>query len=227
MTRNVKQAVIFCDFDGTITLQDNIIAIAQHFNLPQWKSIVDDTINQRITIRTGVGALFNLFPSQMKQAIIDYVLATAQIRPGFAEMLEKSNQWSIPFYVTSGGIDFFLKPLLQPFHLHEDHIYCNTANFSGDHIQIMWPHPCDEFCTNDCGLCKSRMIRSFSNERFERILIGDSVTDFAGAKCADLIFARSHLASMCREHQLPHHEYETFFDIIDVLQSRFTQEDRP
>lgn len=226
MIRRTKQRIVFCDFDGTITLQDNIIAIVKHFDLPQWKSIVDDTIHQRISIRNGVGTLFALFPSQMKQAIIDYVLATAQIRPGFAEMLEKLNQWDIPFYVTSGGIDFFLKPLLQPYHINEEHIYCNTANFNGDHIQILWPHPCDEFCTNDCGLCKSRIVRSFSNEQYERTLIGDSVTDFAGAKCADLIFARSHLATMCKEHQLPYYEYETFFDIINVLHSRVTQEDR-
>ncbi len=213
-----KQPVIFCDFDGTITLNDNIVAIMKHFNPPGWQPIVEDIVHMRKSIRQGVGEMFALLPSDMKGDIERYVLETAGIRPGFPELLDLCRQQDIPFYVTSGGIDFFLLPLLAPFDIDPSHIYCNGADFSGPHIRITWPYPCDEHCGTDCGMCKTRVIRSFPSAKAHRILIGDSVTDFEGAKLADTIFARSHLAERCRELGMPFHAYETFYDIIRVLQ---------
>ncbi|WP_199614886.1 2-hydroxy-3-keto-5-methylthiopentenyl-1-phosphate phosphatase [Paenibacillus alkalitolerans] len=217
-----KQPVVFCDFDGTITLSDNIVAIMRHFNPPGWESIVNDIVNGRKSIRKGVGEMFGLLPATMKDEIARYVKETAGIRPGFAELLELCRIESIPFYVTSGGIDFFLLPLLEPYDIEPDHIYCNSADFGGPQIKILWPHPCDEHCTTDCGMCKTRVIRSFPKERYERILIGDSITDFEGAKLADIIFARSHLAARCRELGVTFHEYETFHDVIAVLRRLHT-----
>jgi 2-hydroxy-3-keto-5-methylthiopentenyl-1-phosphate phosphatase len=72
-------------------------------------------------------------------------------------------------------------------------------------------------------MCKTRVIRRFPEDTHFRMLIGDSVTDFEGAKLADLVFARSHLATRCRELDLPHHEYDTFFDVIDVLRALTTE----
>ena len=34
-----EEYIIFCDFDGTITENDNIIAIIRHFNPPGWEPI--------------------------------------------------------------------------------------------------------------------------------------------------------------------------------------------
>jgi 2-hydroxy-3-keto-5-methylthiopentenyl-1-phosphate phosphatase len=214
-----KQPIIFCDFDGTITLSDNIVAIMKHFNPPGWEPIVEDIVSGRKSIRQGVGEMFALFPSDRKEEMITYVLETAGIRPGFGELLQLCKEKEIPFYVTSGGIDFFLKPLLAPFHIPEDHVYCNSADFSGETIEILWPHPCDDICHNNCGMCKTRVIRGFDPQTHYRILIGDSITDFEGAKLADLIFARSHLAARCRVLNLPFYEYDTFHDVIDVLQT--------
>jgi len=212
-----KQPIIFCDFDGTITLSDNIVAIMRHFDPPGWSGIVDTIVGGRKSIRQGVGEMFALLPSGMKEAITNYVLETAGIRPGFAELLALCKAKGIPFYVTSGGVDFFLRPLLAPFDIDEDRIYCNSADFSGEHIEILWPHPCDDACSNDCGMCKTRVMRGFPKEEYYRMLIGDSITDFEGAKIADIVFARSHLAVRCRELGLPHYEYETFHDVIRVL----------
>lgn len=212
-----KQPIIFCDFDGTITLSDNIVAIMRHFNPPGWEPIVADIVDGRKSIRQGVGEMFALFPSGMKNDITEYVLQTAGIRSGFAELLALCKAKAIPFYVTSGGVDFFLRPLLAPFDIDEDHIYCNSADFGGENIEIVWPHPCDDVCANDCGMCKTRVMRRFPKEEYYRMLIGDSITDFEGAKIADVVFARSHLAVRCRELELPHYEYETFHDVIGVL----------
>ncbi|MFC4777613.1 2-hydroxy-3-keto-5-methylthiopentenyl-1-phosphate phosphatase [Paenibacillus sp. GCM10023252] len=212
-----KRGVIFCDFDGTITVNDNIIAIIKHFNPDGWEPIVEAIINQTMSIQDGVGQLFRLLPSSMKDEVISYALNQVQLRDGFAELLEYCKQQDIDFYVTSGGIDFFVYPVLEPFGIAADHIFCNGSSFEGERITIEWPNPCDEHCTNHCGMCKPTIMRRFNPEQYERMIIGDSVTDFEGAKIADLVFSRSHLSVKCDELGLAHTAFDTFHDVIHHL----------
>lgn len=212
-----KPPVLFCDFDGTITLSDNIVAVMKQFDPPGWRPIVDDIVALRKSVRQGVGEMFALIPSSRRQEITDYILSTAGIRPGFQSLLDWCKAHGVEFYVTSGGIDFFVYPMLAPFDIPLDHIYCNGSSFEGERIEILWPHACDDECENDCGMCKTTVIRRFPKDRYTRILIGDSVTDFAGAKLADLVFSRSHLTERCRELGLPHVPFETFHDVVRHL----------
>lgn len=213
-----RQPIIFCDFDGTITLRDNILALMKHFNPPGWEPLLEELLAGRESLMTTVGAFFALYPSSQRQVIQDYVLEHAGIRDGFAELLAYCKLKDIPFYVTSGGIDFFIYPLLAPFDIDKDHIYCNGSNFDGSHIEIIWPHTCDEHCNKGCGMCKTRIIRGYPSDQYYRILIGDSLTDFEGSKIVDFVFARSHLLERCIETQLPHEAYETFFDVLNHIE---------
>jgi 2-hydroxy-3-keto-5-methylthiopentenyl-1-phosphate phosphatase len=140
-----------------------------------------------------------------------------QIRRGFAVFLNFCREQQFQFFVTSGGIDFFVYPTLLPFGIEKKQIFCNRSNFNQEQIKIEWPHPCDMNCTEDCGMCKATLIRSYPADQYIRILIGDSITDFAGAKMADFIFARSHLATECSKLEMPYFAYESFFDVIEQL----------
>ena len=196
----------------------------KHFNPPGYEPIIQDIIHGRKSLRVGVGEMFALFPSSMRDEITNYVLGTAGIRPGFQELLDWCRKEQIEFNVTSGGIDFFIYPLLAPFSIDPDHIYCNHSSFEGTNIEILWPHPCDEHCRADCGMCKTRVIRRYPADQYFRILIGDSLTDFEGSKLADHVFARSHLLDRCREIGLTHTPYETFYEVIDGMKQLIAQE---
>lgn len=212
-----KQLVLFCDFDGTITEKDNIVDIMKQFSPGAWKEIVQDILSQNKTIRNGVGELFATISSGKKADIVQYVLENAKIRDGFADFVRFTREKKIKLLITSGGIDFFVYPMLEPYQLH-DQIYCNSARFDQSTIQITWPHPCDEHCDVDCGMCKTSIIRSYPSEQYFKVVIGDSITDLAGAKIADYTIARSFLQEKCEELQLPHASFQTFFDVIDILQ---------
>jgi 2-hydroxy-3-keto-5-methylthiopentenyl-1-phosphate phosphatase len=215
---NRKPSIIFCDFDGTITVSDNILAIMRHFEPPGWEDIVQQLMDKKLSIRQAVGAMFALLPTSRKDEIIHYSINNASIRDGFGDFVDYCKQNDITLLVTSGGIDFFIYPLLAPFPIPKEHIYSNASSFDGENIEILWPHPCDEHCDVDCGMCKTAIIRSYDSETYHRILIGDSVTDFAGAKLVDTIFARSHLIDLCDELGLSYTPFETFFDIINRLE---------
>lgn len=103
-----KKPVIFCDFDGTITNSDNIVAIMKHFKPMGYEPIMHQIVNGHMSIREGVGAMFALMPSKLKEDVISYVLGQAGIRQGFARFLDFVREQQIEFFVTSGGIDFLL-----------------------------------------------------------------------------------------------------------------------
>ncbi|MEW9698928.1 2-hydroxy-3-keto-5-methylthiopentenyl-1-phosphate phosphatase [Paenibacillus sp. SI8] len=214
-----KQRIIFCDFDGTITVNDNIVAIMKHFNPPGWDALVQQLLDKKISIREGVGAMFALLPTSRKKEIVDYAIGNAKIRDGFGEFVSFCKEQNITLLITSGGIDFFIYPLLQPFGIPTNHIYCNASSFEGSTIEILWPNRCDEHCRTDCGMCKTSIIRSYDSKQYERIIIGDSITDFEGAKLVDTIFARSHLIEMCEQLNYPYHAFDTFFDIMKQLEA--------
>ncbi|WP_066058181.1 2-hydroxy-3-keto-5-methylthiopentenyl-1-phosphate phosphatase [Robertmurraya korlensis] len=207
-----KKIAVFCDFDGTITEKDNIIAIMKKFAPPEWELLKDDILSERMSIREGVGRLFSLLPSSKKEEIITYAIENVKIREGFADFVKFLKEQNIPLYIVSGGIDFFVHPILETYGPFAG-VYCNVADFSGEYINILWPNACDEQCENDCGCCKPSIIRSLK-EDFYKVVIGDSVTDLQAAKQADLVIARELLLEKSEEYGLNYREFVTFYDVI-------------
>jgi 2-hydroxy-3-keto-5-methylthiopentenyl-1-phosphate phosphatase len=215
----LKKPVIFCDFDGTVTNKDNIVSIMKHFDPPGWEKWKDGVLSQSISIQEGVGNMFRLLPTSLKEEITQFVLETSEIREGFSDFVQYTKKQEIPLYIVSGGIDFFVKPMLKPFK-DITGIYCNEAEFSGENIQINWPHFCDDTCSSQgCGCCKPTIIRNISNADAHSIVIGDSVTDLEAAKMADTVISRDYLSEKCEALSIPYLPFHTFYDCIDILEN--------
>lgn len=217
-----KKLVLFCDFDGTITEKDNIVAIMKKFAPPEWEALTEQILTQKTSIREGVGKLFSLLPSSKRAEITEFIVQEATIRPGFAEFVQFCKKQDIELLITSGGIDFFVGPILAPFELDVP-IYCNGSDFSGEQITITWPHSCDEHCSNQCGMCKTSIIRRYDPDKYFRVVIGDSITDLAGARISDFVIARSLLVQKCEELQLRYRPFTTFYDVVEILQTLQTE----
>ncbi len=209
----MSKIVLFCDFDGTITTSDNIISILKKFDPPGWIRLKDQVLNQEVSIRSGVSAMFSLFPSSLKTEIERYLLNAIEIRKGFNEFVDFTDQEQIPLYIVSGGMDFFVKPILARY-VSDSQIYCNETKFDQENMRVVWPHPCDDQCQNECGCCKPSIMRKLSDSQNYKIVIGDSITDLQAAKLADLVIARDFLQQKCEELQIPYKPFETFHDVI-------------
>ncbi len=207
----MKKPIVCCDFDGTITKNDNIIRIMKQFAPSEWTKLKDGVLSKEITIQEGVGQMFQLLTSDQKEAIQSFILEDTEIREGFKQFVDEVKKRTfLSMYLA--GMDFFVYPILEGI-VDRDDIYCNHASFGEDHIQIEWPHACDTQCQNGCGCCKPSIIRELTHENDFIIMIGDSVTDVEAAKHADLTFARDYLLNECKELGLVHKEYDTFVDL--------------
>lgn len=210
---------ILCDFDGTVTEHDNIIALMKEF-APQeaFEPLKKGVLDRSLSIQSGVGQMFRLLPSDRKQEYIDFLIDRAVIRPGFDTLLAFAKSNGIDFAIVSGGIDFFVQPILACL-LTDETIYCNGSDFSEEVVRIEWPHACDAACNNQCGCCKTSIARKLKQDGDTIIAIGDSVTDFELAKKADHVYARDYLITLCEQHGIPYTPFETFYDIVKHLQT--------
>ncbi|MFK4312903.1 2-hydroxy-3-keto-5-methylthiopentenyl-1-phosphate phosphatase [Bacillus sp. RC236] len=79
---------VFCDFDGTITNNDNIMSIMEKFAPPEAEEIKQKILSQELSIQEGVSQLFRLIPINLHDDIIQFLQETAEIRTGFHELYE-------------------------------------------------------------------------------------------------------------------------------------------
>jgi 2-hydroxy-3-keto-5-methylthiopentenyl-1-phosphate phosphatase len=216
MSISPKKPFIFLDFDGTITSADAIIAIMESFGPKGWEKLKQQTLSREISVREGVGAMFSLIPSRQKEKIISFVKKNIKIREGFPDFLGFCKKEKIEYRVISGGLDFYIDPLLKKF-VSQENILCNGSDFSSKAIEVVWEYPCDPYCHLDCGFCKLSLIRTCDPGIYRRILVGDSVTDFGAASIADLVIARDTLLEHCQGTGIPVRPFNDFFEVIEAI----------
>lgn len=218
-TETAHEMGFFCDFDGTISENDMIGQIMRHFVPDEAAPIIAKVNGREISIRSGVEAMFALIPSARFEAVREFAVSTTQIRAGFDEFVRYAVARQLPIVIVSGGFDFFVEPALAPWRDRLT-IYCNRIDTSGEQLRVLWPHPCDAACAADCGLCKPTILRQYRGNIRRPVVIGDGVTDFEAARRANFVYARASLLEECRRHDLPHHAYDTFHDVVAHLRSR-------
>ena len=221
---NPKKLIIFSDFDGTITERDVIVMIMEKFAPPEWVEIKDKILYKRsITLKDGVEKLFSLIKSSKKSEIVDFVKKEAKIRAGFDELLDFCKKENIDFHVISGGLDFFVAPVLEPYR-NRLKIFCNSGSFKSEKIKIDYkylPKNCS-LCGN-CGCCKIEVIEEHPKKRFSRILIGDSLTDLAASKVADIVFARGDLIKYLEQDKIAYIPFNNFHEVKEQLAQKHLQ----
>lgn len=183
-----------------------------------WIELKEKTLSRQISIRKGVGGMFSLLSSAKKREIVSFAKKRTRIREGFRDFLRFCHTNHFDYRVLSGGIDFYIYPLLDKL-IPREKIVCNRAGFSATNIEVIWEYPCDPYCHLDCGACKVSLIRRYDPSFFNRILIGDSVTDFGAAEISDRIIARDSLLIQCRERGIPVTPFNHFIDVMQSIKN--------
>ncbi len=206
-----KPLVVFCDFDGTITVHDMVISICKQFCPPSWREIVDDILARKKSVKDGVSEMFAMIPSNRKNDIVQFAQETMRPREGFQEFLHFCKANGLRFVVCSGGIDFFVEPLMKPYSEFVDMIYSIPSDFTGPMIALRHNRACESE-----GTCKVKVMEEYPGSI--RILIGDSITDLHGAHSASRVFARGRLKKYLDDEHVLYQPFETFYDVQGVLE---------
>lgn len=205
---------VFCDFDGTISIEDATDFILTRFASPEWEIIEDKW--KRNLIGSAECMQHQIALIRATRLELDKTLQEISIDPGFTAFNDFCRGHGIPITVISDGVDYFIKRILARHNLEHLPVIANklTIRAIRGHTQYALSSPySDPGCDSAAGVCKCLQVESPDM----RIYIGDGRSDFCVSAKPDLIFAKGKLAAYCTEQNIPFIAYQQFTGIIPAL----------
>ncbi|QLL32101.1 hypothetical protein HG536_0C02700 [Torulaspora globosa] len=220
------KAVIFTDFDGTVTWDDSNDYLTDRYGFGKEKRLeaFEGVIDGSKTFREAFWQMLESIDKPLPECI-KILEENIQLDPGFKQTFHWAEQNNVPIVVVSSGmrpiIQSLLTSLLGKDSIHKIRIISNEVEIADDHKwKIVYKDD------SSFGHDKSKSITDEKN-KFEAaqkpgedrpyyFYCGDGVSDLSAAKECDLLFAKKgkDLIRFCRKENVPYHEFETFDDIL-------------
>ncbi|MFP3981813.1 MAG: HAD-IB family phosphatase [Desulfobacterales bacterium] len=207
-----KNPYVFCDFDGTITAQESLQAVFEHFVPDQWADVKHKLVSGELTLRRGVRQMIESIPSARYPAVLSFV-REIPLRPGLSEFLDFLEACGIAFVIVSGGVRGMVEAGLGSLISRVHRVFAADVDDSGSYLQVR-----SEFEGVTELVDKVSVMNRFPAD--PRIVIGDGMTDQNMARSADLVFARGRLARYLEEGGHDYIKWGDFFDIRNDLIQR-------
>lgn len=207
--------MVFCDFDGTITVEETFVAMLKKYTPERFAEVMPEIYALRLSLADGVRQLLNSIPSRCYQDILEDI-RHQPLRSGFVALLDFLEAAEIPLVVVSGGLRGMVEVALGSWQERVAGIYAAEVDTSEEFLQVY------SSVESDTELvAKPQVMRQYDAK--EKIAIGDSITDLQMAMAADVVFARDRLAQYLQERGKFYIEWQDFFDVRDTLATRHSR----
>ncbi|MEE9606313.1 MAG: alpha-galactosidase [Myxococcota bacterium] len=215
--RRAFRLAVFCDFDGTFSVQDVGATLARRYAADRrplyWGRY------QRGQISAWQYNLELLDGLPLPQAELDAFLHTVELDPGAREIVEWCERCGVPFRVLSDGFDYNLNRL-QVIHGVRFAYDANRLRYEDGVWRIAGGHPNPD-CECGTGTCKRGRIEKFraAHPGVSVVHIGNGrVSDLCGALAADTVFAKDTLAEELQSRGEAFEPFATLRDVIPRLE---------
>ncbi|MEH2208679.1 MAG: HAD-IB family phosphatase [Nostoc sp.] len=201
--------IVFCDFDGTITVDETFVAVLKKFAPVLSAKLLPEMYAKRLTLREGVKEILQSIPSASYPEILEFTKPQL-IRPGFIELLDFLEFQGVSLIVISGGLRGMVEVVLDGIVHRIEKIYAVDVDISSAYLKVN-----SEYEGDTELIAKVQVMDRYPVD--EKIAIGDSITDLNMGLQASVVFARSPLSQYLDEHQKPYIPWNDFFQIRDYL----------
>ena len=208
-----QKRVVFCDFDGTITVEETFVAMLKHFAPELSSKLMPEMYARRLSLRSGVRQLLESIPSECYGEIIEFS-RNIPMRSGLVELLDFLDAKGVHFVIVSGGLRIMVETVMGDLVDRASAIYAVDVDATGPRFHVN-----SEFEGDTELVSKVRVMEQYAAE--ERVAIGDSITDFNMALQASSVFARDRLAEYLDEQQKPYTKWDNFFDVLENLSQKW------
>ena len=209
---------VFCDFDGTFSVQDVGATLGVRYGgerqASEWQRYLRGEITPwqyNLEVLDGLPVDF---------AANESFLATIDLDPGANALLSWCTTHAIPFRILSDGFDWNLNRL-QVIHGTPFAYTANHLRIEGGRWRIAPGSP-SATCGCGTGTCKGDWLRRHRREHpgAHLVHIGNGrVSDRCGAIEADTAFAKDSLATALEAEGAPFTAYETLHDVVARLEA--------
>jgi 2-hydroxy-3-keto-5-methylthiopentenyl-1-phosphate phosphatase len=207
----VKNLLIACDFDGTITCRDTLHVIVEKFGVPGiWDELEPQLRSGELSVEQAMEQQFASVRATADE-VLEVVLREAPVRPGFCELVEWAAARGHRLVVLSSGFRSVIEAVLAGAGIAGVPVRSHDAVFSRDGCRLVWSDR-----GGPCALCDRRCKRhdlALYRRSEPVVYAGDGVSDRCVARAADLVFARDGLADHLRESGVPFVPLEDFHSV--------------
>lgn len=213
----MPKLLIACDFDGTITAQDTLVEILDHYGSADWRRIQAQVVAGTLSIRQGLQAEMGSVRAE-PEALTELLSNRITLEPTFPDFLDSMRDKGIHVVVLTGGFDLCVETVLRARGLWPVPSLTNRLIRNNGAWKVEFPFP--STTCRDCGHCKADPIRRWNSEGYTTCFVGNGVTDRCPAKEATVTFAKDELLTWCRREGVPAVPFNTFRDIQAELERR-------
>lgn len=224
--RSAPPFTMLIDFDGTLVEPNVAIVLVEQFcpNGDEVAHEVDILLHEgKMTLREAWEREAALMRADRIPEMIDYTVKNVPLREGAQELLSLLKEYRIPTKIVSGGLDFYIHPVLQREGI--DLPVLSDAAYAGPDGQLKVLHPHGHATCRLCGICKAQAVRAESSPEGRVVFVGDGSTDQYAAEVADVVFARRRLLGYCERMGIPAFPFEGFRPVTDRIRPWVTGEE--
>ncbi|CAI5758109.1 unnamed protein product [Candida verbasci] len=224
-------AIVFTDWDGTVTLQDSNDYLTDNLGMgyPKRKILNDDILDGKINFRDAFKDMLDSVPNSFPECV-EILLKNIKLDPGFKKFYQYCKSKDIPIIVVSSGMKPIIYTLLESLvgseSLPDIEIMSNDVRIDGDNWEIFFKDPDSPF-----GHDKAKSIKEYlkahgyddnddsENNTPKLFYCGDGVSDLSAAKETNLLFAKhgKDLIKYCIRENIPYTEFNDFEDILNKM----------
>lgn len=174
-----------------------------------WRDIDDEWVRGEIPTSERARRQFALVDA--REAEFLWLVEQHDIDPAFPSLVADLRTHGVPVQVVSDGFDAYVKPMLTRAGLSDLPFQSNRLFFQNGLIGLEFPH--ERPGHDPRGGWKAGPVQTLQAEGWRVAYAGDGMSDWAAARAADLLFARSQLADRCKQDGIPYHAFDEMRDV--------------
>lgn len=206
--------LVQCDFDGTITEDDESFLLLDEFATGDWRHWLDLYRDGKISVGDFNCRAFAMVKTD-RQRLVDFVLHTNRIRPGFKNLVAHCAENGIRLVIVSNGLDFYIDAILNQIGLNNISVFAARTVFNPGGLDVRYIGP-DGNVLQD-GF-KESYIRFFLSNQYRVVYAGNGPSDLPAARLASQVFATDQLVKLCREQNISCMPFTNFNEVIKSLE---------
>lgn len=207
---------IFCDFDGTIAIDDIGNLFYREFGNPE---LCDGFVSKwregkisSIECLSGECQTIKNITFEKAFEFID----KQKIDETFVDFVRFCDDNNLELIVVSDGLDLYIKRIFERYNL-DLKFYANSIRIHDNGTaEMIYPHT-DNVCRK-CANCKRNHIINNSADEDITIYIGDGYSDRCPIEYVDYIFAKKHLLKHCEINRISYFPFDNFNSVKEAIE---------
>ncbi len=209
---DTTKTLVQCDFDGTITEEDEAFILLDAFADGNWRQVLDEYKDGKISVGAFNSRAFAMVKAD-EQTMLELVQRTQHVRPGFTDLVSHCRQKGFRLVIVSNGLDFYIEAILKKLGVDVE-VFAAKTRFNPVGITVQYVGP-DGKVLDDSF--KEAYTKAFLSEGYRVMYVGNGPSDMPAARLAHRIFATGGLLELCRETNLNCIPFDDLHDVVKNL----------